>query len=468
MSMTLALEQYLEVTVSEDKLHAYVQFVKFDAAFQCTAEQLETMLHSNGVRFGIQTKVLQEIASNPNAFARGATMIAHGKAPIAGEDGRINVLLPQRDRETKPAELENGTVNFKEVKQLDNVKKGQILAERIPSKEGIPGMAVTGEAIPPRKVREARFKAGKNVVVDSEERAMYAAIDGLVSKMDKDRIHVFPVYEVNGDVDYRTGNIDFIGTIVIRGNVLTGFRVQAAGDIRVYGGVEGAEIEAAGCVEISGGIIAGNKGYVKAGQHVKCTFIQEANVIAATDVIVSQSIMHANIRASRQVICKGTKGLIVGGIIQAGDRVVARTIGNTMSTATTIEVGVLPDLRNELTELRAKLRGSIDSLEKTEKALRLLDQMAAAGQLTGEKLGMRIKLNSTKKQVTQEQNEIRERMLEIEKMLEETALASVDVINVIYGGSKIVIGRTTRFIKDAVQRISLRMSEGEIVMSTYY
>ena len=46
---------------------------------------------------------------------------------------------------------------------------------------------------------------------------MYAAIDGLVTKTDKDKLNVFPVYEVNGDVDYNIGNIDFVGTVVIRG-----------------------------------------------------------------------------------------------------------------------------------------------------------------------------------------------------------------------------------------------------------
>ncbi|MGG4395416.1 FapA family protein [Paenibacillus thiaminolyticus] len=467
MSTAVALEDYVEVTISEDKLYGYIQFAKFEPTFQCTAEQLETLLHSNNVRFGIQTRVLQEIASNPQAFARGATMIAHGKAPVDGEDGSVRLLVRTGKQEHKPVEQEDGTVDLKEVKQLDNVRKGQMIAQRIPPTDGIPGISVTGEPIKSKRGRDAKFKIGKNVVVDPEERAMYSAIDGLVSLTDRDKLNVFPVYEVNGDVDYRTGNIDFIGTIVIRGNVLTGFRVKASGDIRVYGGVEGAQIEADGCVEISGGIIAGNKGYVKAGTHVKCTFVQEANVYAATDVMVTQSIMHATIRAGKQVNCQGTKGLIVGGLIQAGEKVIARTIGNSMSTATTIEVGVQPELRNELMELRHKFKTSMDNLEKTEKALRILDQMASAGQLSGDKLAMRIKLTSTKKQAVEQQSDMRERMFEIEKMLEETASASVDVFNVIYGGAKIVIGRNTRYVKDAAKRVSFRMHDGDITMSSY-
>ena len=80
----------------------------------------------------------------------------------------------------------------------------------------------------------------ENVVCNAEMTIMYAAIDGLFTLTGGETINVFPIYEVNGDVDYHTGNIDFVGTVVIRGNVLTGFRIRAAGDIRIVGGVEGA------------------------------------------------------------------------------------------------------------------------------------------------------------------------------------------------------------------------------------
>jgi uncharacterized protein (DUF342 family) len=156
--------------------------------------------------------------------------------------------------------------------------------------------------------------------------------------------------------------------------------------------------------------------------------------------------------------------LIVGGTIQAGERVRARTIGNPMSTQTAIEVGVLPELRNEHAELRGVMRDLLDRLDKTEKALVLLDQMAAAGQLSPDKLAMRVKLNHTKKQMQEEYEEAKQRMYEIEKILENTDTARVEVLSTIYGGTRIVIGRQTRFIKDAVQRMYFRIVDGEIAM----
>ncbi|WDM23873.1 DUF342 domain-containing protein [Paenibacillus polymyxa] len=468
MEKQYALDQYLKVVVSPDKQTAYLEFAKREEGFACSVEELERFLSNQKISYGLMTDAIRVFAASPEDHFFGKLLIAQGKQPIHGTDGKINLAdIVTGEDAHKPLETVDGRVDYKELTRLRNVKRGQLIAERVDPLPGVPGIAVTGEEIPFLPGREARFKVGKNVVIHPEGVAMYAAIDGLVTTTEKGKLNVFPVYEVNGDVDYSVGNIDFVGTVVIRGNVLTGFRVRAAGDIRVIGGVEGAEIEAEGSVEITGGIIGYHKGFVKAAQNVKCSFIQDGNVIAGGDILVSQSIMHSQIKASVNVLCEGTKGLIVGGSVQAGKKVVARTIGNTMSTATVIEVGVLPELRDELTGLRARLKQQTDSQDKTNKALTILDQLAAAGQLAPERMAMRIKLTSTKKSNEQELLETKSRMLEIERTLEDTSRARVEVKNVIYAGSKIVIGRYTKFIKDSLERMAFYYHEGDISMSSY-
>lgn len=466
MEQPHTLESVLKITQSADKSAAYLEFIKPVEDFTCSLPELEQFVERNQIRYGIIDAALAEFCVRPELFLHTKTLIAKGKQPVHGVDGYVmyaDIML--QDDEHKPLEHNNGVVDYKELTRLKNVRKGQLIAELVAPESGVPGIAVTNEEIPYKEGKQARFKVGKNVVVHPEGIAMYAAIDGLVTKTDNDKINVFPVYEINGDVDYSIGNIDFVGTVVIRGNVLTGFRVRADGDIRVIGGVEGAEIEASGSVEISSGIIGYNKGHVKAGQDVKCSFIQDGNVIAGVDILVSQSIMHSHVRAGRNVTCGGPKGLIVGGSIQAGEKVSARTIGNTMSTLTSIEVGVLPELRNELTTLRDQLKLQLSSMDKTNKALHILDQLAAAGQLTPDKLAMRVKLSATQKSSERDVSEIKVRIFEIEKMLEDTTMAKVEVKNVIYGGSKIVIGRYTKYIKDPVSRMSFYYFDGDITMS---
>ncbi|MBB3109418.1 hypothetical protein FHS18_001470 [Paenibacillus phyllosphaerae] len=464
MSASELLESSIMIHISQDKLTAMLQFDAAADNLECTPAQLMEIIARKGVLFGIQTDVIEKIAKQPKLYMTSQATIAKGEPAQNGKDGYIQFTYDMSDTRSRPAELEDGSVDFKEITQLKNVKKGQLIAEKIPPVPGTPGTLVTGEKVQSKNGKEAFFKQGKNVVLSPDKMGLYAAIDGLITLTDKNKINVFPIYEIKGDVDYKVGNIDFVGTVIVRGNVLTGFRIRAAGDIRIIGGVEGAELEADGSVEITGGILASNKGHVRAGKNVKSSFIQDGNVTAAGDVIVSQSIMHSHVRAGQSVLCAGAKGLIVGGVVQAGNNVVARTYGNTMSTVTTIEVGVRPELREEFLELRKHLKETSDGLDKTEKALNLLDQLAAAGQLTPDKLALRIKLTATKRQAVDEIAQTRERILEIERSLEDTELSKVEVMNTIYGGSKIVIGRYTRFVKDPATRVTFRYSEGDIAM----
>lgn len=246
MTQRTALEQCLNIVLSDDKCTAYLEFSKEEEGFACTIDELEQFVANKGIKQGVSREALLLFVNNPETYLKDKYKIAEGVAPIQGTDGFIKVLVGMDDtNERRPLESEDGTVDYKEVTRLNNVRSGQIIAERIAPSDGIPGRAVTGEEIPYRPGKEARFKVGKNVVINPDGSAMYAALDGLVTKTDGNKLNVFPVYEVNGDVDYNNGNIDFVGTVVIRGNVLTGFKVKAAGDIRVVGGVEGAELEAA-------------------------------------------------------------------------------------------------------------------------------------------------------------------------------------------------------------------------------
>lgn len=463
------LDEIIRIQISENKLEATLHFEKWVENLSIRPDELNKLLGEYGITYGILQEQLEDIANNPSDYRSKMTLIAKGDEPVDGSNGKIRLLYELDNKKNMgPALMENGKVDYKEIHQLNNVKKGQPIALQIPPTKGINGKTVTGEEIVAKDGKEKHFKAGKNVVIDKEKKIMYAAIDGLVTKTDRDKLNVFPVYEVNGDVDYHVGNIDFVGTVVIRGSVLPGFKIKAAGDIRVIGGVEAGELQAEGSIEITGGVLGQNKGMLHAGKSIVTTFIQDGNIFAKEDVIVSQSIMHSHVKAGRHVICKGSKGLIVGGVIQAGDKVVARTMGNTTSTQTVIEVGVHPELRDELIQLRQEFKASKDNMDKTEKALNLLNQMAASGQLPPDKMAMRIKLNNTKKKLDVEMGQLKERMMEIEKRLEDITNAEVEVTGTIHTGVKVVLGRYTRFVKDAAKMVKFVVDSGEAKMIASY
>jgi len=459
-------EKALLIEISNDKLTAFLTIKHLTDSMHFDQEQLIEFLRSKNVLYGLLYDNLNGICRDPISYLNRKIEIAKGDAPTKGADGYVEYVTKSSETTSKLDDTTSNKekVDFKQVTTLDNVIKGQLVATLIPPKAGKSGIGVNNESLAPLLGKPARFKKGKNVVSNQDGTALYSAIDGLISLTENDKVNVFPVYEVKGDVDYSVGNIDFVGTVVIRGNVLTGFKVRAAGDIRIVGGVEGADIESDGNIEITGGIIAGNKGSIKAKHSLRCSFIQDATVSVGEDVIVSQSIMHSVVRAGRSIICDQSKGLIVGGVIQAGVGVVAKTIGNGMSTFTSVEVGVLPQLREEQGHLRATLKEQIDNLDRSEKALVILDQMAATGKLTADRLVMRQKLMVTKQQTSQIITQTKERILEIEKILENSDNSYIIVQQTVYSGVKLVIGRYTKFIKDSTRCVKFKYEDGDIVM----
>ncbi|MGG3489075.1 FapA family protein [Brevibacillus choshinensis] len=461
----------LEVKLSADKLEAGI-LLRVDEEDLDTLllreEDIYKELQKQRVTFGILDNVIRDMCALPRKYANAQATIARGIQSIPGKDGSMEYpYLEAVQDDNGPKELEDGRVDFYNVTVIPNVAKGQLLARRIPADQGQPGTAVTGEPIAPKAGKEVTIKPGKNVVHNQERTMIYAAIDGQVSFTDQDKMNVFPVFEVNGDVDFGVGNIDFVGTVVIRGNVLNGFRVKASGDIRVLGSVEGAELHAEGSIEIKSGIVAQDKGSIVAGQNIRTSFIQNANVTAGNQVIVSQSIMFSTVRAGKQIICKGAKGIIIGGVLQAGEKIVARVFGNSSATPTVLEVGVKPELRQELVQIQKELQLVYENLRKTDQGLSVMNQiLQTSGELPADKRMLQIKLTNTRLVLEKECKSLETRQKDVETELKGEGPAAIEAYHVMYPGIKMTFGKLVHFIKHEYARTRFVVMEGEISTAT--
>jgi uncharacterized protein (DUF342 family) len=461
----------ITVNISPDKLVAEIMLEvdqEVPSTISLTEKDVRDALQKHHVTYGLLDTAIHQFCANPLSYVNNPLVVACGTPAVPGTDGTVEYTFEDQVSEDKrPKELEDGRVDYYSVNEIANVSKGQLLAKKTPPLPGQPGMTVTGETIAPKDGRDAVIKPGKNVVLNQERTMLYAAIDGQVTFTDDQKVNVFPVFEVNGDVDFGVGNIDFVGTVVIRGSVPTGFRIKASGDIRVLGSVEGAELEAGGSVEIKSGIVAQDKGHVIAGHQVRTSFIQNGNVTAGTDVIVSQSIMFSHVRAGKQIVCNGPKGIIIGGVLQAGEKIAARIIGNASSTPTALEVGVKPELRTELGSIVKELQHVYENLRKTDQGLSILDQyMQASGELPAEKRVLQIKLTNTRLVLEKEAKKLEARKKEVEAELEGDSPAVVEVYHTMFPGIKLVFGKWVRFIKQEFARTRFLVVNGEITTST--
>lgn len=459
------LSEFLKIELIDNEVKAMISLIETIELEDDSIpyELLKEYLDSMQIIEGLNEINIKEFCSHPNQYFNKKLCIASGTEAIDGEDGFIEWVAFAKKAE-KPKELEDGRVDYYSINKVVNVKKGELIARKVSAKKGIFGKTVLGKSIPAKNGKEPLLKPGKNAVLNEEKNMIYAAIDGQVVITDKNKINVFPVYEVSGDLDFSVGNIDFVGTVVIRGNVPDGFKIKAMGDIHIYGNVEGAELEADGNIIVQHGVIGHNKCHIVAKKNFKSSYILDGDVHAYDTIEVTQSIMHSQVSAGNKVICKGSKGLIVGGKIQAGAKVEAVIIGNELATGTIIEVGINPQLRLEMEELKQKKKELNYSLDQVTKGLNILERMArTTNGLTNDKKELQLKLINQQISIEKNQRQISERLLEIDQLLKDFNEASIHCIGTMYPGLKLAIGRDVKFIKQQYKHMKFTLKDDEII-----
>ena len=238
--------------------------------------------------------------------------------------------------------------------------------------EGIPGRNVFGDEVHAKNGRPKPVPNGKNTVV-REENFVYADLDGQIVDTGS-KISIDPRLEIRSDVGVPTGNIDFTGSVSITGSVQPGFVVKATGDIEIKGMVSGADIEGRNIL-ISGGIQGMNRGKIRAKEDVKATFAENAEVEAERDICISDVVLHSNLRAGKRLVIEGKRGQVTGGMLVAGDEIVAKNVGNPANVVTRLVVGINPMLERKYQEVCREYSEGKKRLSQLTKALNTLNKI---------------------------------------------------------------------------------------------
>jgi uncharacterized protein len=357
-------DDYIRVFVSRDGLEAYL-----DVTYPGTGENIAVpdILHKvyeADVKYNVDYDKIQRIVKN-KIFAEHE-IVATGREPIYGDPAQITYEV-DTDISQEPLIMDDGSVDFRQVNLLKTVEKEQLLAIKIPPTKGTDGTDVRGNVIDSTG-KEAILPGGKNTYISEDGLSLYAAVNGRIM-FEKEKYQVENILAIEGDVDFSTGNIDFNGDIAVGGDVLTGFKVRAEGDIRIKGTVEGAEIiSTKGSVIISRGIVGQEKAKVYANQDVKAEFINEATVEAGHDVDIGEYIINSNVNAGQDVRALEGRGMVIGGKIYADRAVEAKVAGSPNNVKTELRVGGKID--KEIYEKMLYIEKDLEVLDKHHRATR--------------------------------------------------------------------------------------------------
>ncbi len=438
--------------ISSDKMTVIVSFVENSDSVLITPAYVQDMLAERGIVYGVIGENVRYLAAHPEE----EVLLAHGLRPIDGDNAYIKKYI-DFSRQNIPSEMEYDRVDYKNLNLFFIVKKGDLLAERIPQTKGTPGKNVFGQLVHPRAGRPLPLNPGKNTQVDGDK--LYSLIDGQAID-GHNNISVVPTLKIDGDVDVSKGNIHFNGTIFISGSLREGFSVVTSGDIHISGTVNG--VVEGNSIYVGGGILgAHGNGSVKAKLDVHSTFIENANVTAGRDVIVSNVILHSTVSAAHNVIVKERKGLIVGGKVQAGNLIDARTVGNTSNIVTLLKVGENPLLSKELRELERKISLESEQLEQIENNIHWLESSA---NVDNKKV---LELKRTRFLIAGNLQRDEKQADELSEDIGQLASAKIMVDDIVYTGVKIVIPPFIYIVQSSVQHVCFQAGEENIVLGSY-
>ena len=337
-----------------------------------TFESMLGFIKSNNVIHGIDEDALTQFEDHPRYGEE--TTVAKGEQPVDGNDAKV-VYTFDRDRSEIKLKEKNGRVDFREMNLIQNVVEGQILAKKVPAEEGRSGRTVTGKMIPAKAGKDVEIGAGKNVAVSEDEGTARATINGQVI-ITGDKINVEPIYVVQGSVNLKTGgNVIFLGTVLIKGNVDDGFKVKASGNVEVYGNVGKSEVDAEGDVIVHQGITAKSGGSVRSGKSVWAKFIENATVEASEFVVASDGIINSTVVANKKIVCRGKRATIVGGTLKASEEIHAKTLGSIAGSETVLEVGYDPKSKEKLAQVEEKISQIDDRLEELNLNIHTLENL---------------------------------------------------------------------------------------------
>jgi uncharacterized protein (DUF342 family) len=445
----------IKITLSSNYYEAYITIVLNSKDATVNKEDILDALKRKNIEYGICYDTIEKIVENPSLAKH--LVIAKGKEHKNGTDGRIDYKF-NLNNSLKPILLSDGRVDHKNLNYIHQVRKGEILAEKIPETPGENGITVTGKIIKAKPGKAVDFKKGKNVKVSNDGWFLLSNDDGLL-KFENEKISVIKVLEINGDVGVSTGNIFFNGKIVVRGNVQIGYTVNGEEDVEIFGIVEGSKIISNGNITIHQGVH--NKATLISKKNIISCFIESSSVEAEGDIICN-TIMHCDINCGGKVIANGKKGLIVGGNLKVRKEITAKTLGSKIGTVTKLELGIDQDLLDEYKNTKNLIEDTRKNVKKLDSVIEILKKRNKSPEMDN----MLNKTLKSKRKYISKIKTLEQNLKKINLLIENLKNCRVNA-NQIYPGVKFKMNSSYYNVRSVLNNVTLSVKNGEIRTSPY-
>ncbi len=411
---------------------------------EITYEDAVAALMAKAVTYNVQTQLIK--AAIESRVYEKEFKVAEADKAVDGIDGTITYKY-SKDNVLAPKEDEHGFVDYKNLGLIQNIHTNDIIAEITLPTDGTDGTDIRGVTLKAVPGKRANFTIGPGTALSEDGLSIYAAIDGHVC-FRNNTFCVDHTVTISGDVDASVGNIEFLGDIVIKGEVLEGFRVVSGKNVTVSGNVTGAEIRAGGNITIKKGSINSS---LTAHGDINCQFCEYSN-ISTDGNIHAQSFVICDVYCGANLTSKALNG---GKYTVLGDTEVTY-LGTKTYAPTEVIAGdnaVLnkekEGLKKKIPELDVKIDRCtqiVDFLTEKRKELKHLPEDKE------ELLGVTVK---TKLNCQMELKQIRKRIAEIDSALRQKQYRTVICKGTAYPGTRVTINTESMKFETETTRVKI-------------
>lgn len=348
------------VRIEPDEMTAWLYLNPPNHGGKFTKQNVLDFLQKNGVTRGYHVSNISAMVKK-EVYER-EIKVAVGKTAVEGKDGYYEYKFAPVFRKV-PEVREDGSVDYASMNELQNIRKGKVVAIYHHAVQGETGYTVKGKETKTKPAREMPPLRGKGITNVDHPDVYVAQQEGKIELRDN-KIDIKSVHEIMGDVDLIIGRIEFFGDVVINGNVSAGVVIRAGRNIVIKGTVEAVNMYAGGDIVLERGIQGAKKAKLTAKGSVFADFIEHTEVTAKGSVSAN-SILNSKVYAEEKVIASGKKGIILGGHVQGLQGIEARILGNIVETKTTVHAGYDKETYAQYIGIAAREEEAQEELSKT-------------------------------------------------------------------------------------------------------
>ena len=327
---------FVDLQISENRVEAWIRVPK-TAQGTSDIQPIKDLIKKRGIKYGVKDdleirKFLKECTDPHEKF-----IVAQGIAPSVGKPASIEYHF-NTESDTAGVINEDGSIDFTARGDSPFVKRGQLLAEKHPMEQPKSGVDVFGETLLVGDVDDVPLEGGDGTELSEDGLKLSSTITGQPSIDIKGIISVLESFTVNGDVDFKTGNINFNGNVVVKGTVKEGFTVEC--EELTAQEINGGIIRIRGDLKVSNGIVNST---VQTEGSVQAKFLNKVKLFGYGDMMITREIMESHIAISGAL--KNDTGRITASTIAARKGMSVKQIGTDKAEYSTVKAGADDHIR---------------------------------------------------------------------------------------------------------------------------